>query len=350
MKNHFRIVISTGIIFCGITAQVACQAQNTPAPPGKVDFASLANSPKKTGGSAKLIASAKDEDPATPPAHTANVATPAPTPASPSTPSSTAIPASVAAPLNNEAVIKELAEMKARIAQLEAELKTRSGSDDAASAERDVNALRSAEGTTSAVPEMQAAPAPPAAAAPATPEIDAQVTKKGEPFPGDWTWLNSNGHAVDSPMSTKYFTPEFRADANYTLDYNHPHDDSLGGSTETFRSDEWQLEQISAGGDIRINNVRGRILTMNGLFAMTPVRAAVNGIWRARTSTSLRHGGAIIGMWLTVSTWTPASSSHTSACSATTTSITGPISLRLSHQTRRGFSTACGYSISQPRN
>jgi len=29
-------------------------------------------------------------------------------------------------------------------------------------------------------------------------------------------------------MATKYFTPEFRADANYTLDYNHPVDDSLG--------------------------------------------------------------------------------------------------------------------------
>ena len=118
----------------------------------------------------------------------------------------------------------------------------------------------------------QAAPAPPAAAAPATPELDAQVTTKGEPFPGDWTWLNSNGHATDSPMSTKYFTPEFRADANFTLDYNHPEDDSLGGSTETFRSDEWQLEQISAGGDIRIQNVRGRILTMDGLFATTTVR------------------------------------------------------------------------------
>ena len=86
--------------------------------------------------------------------------------------------------------------------------------------------------------------------------------RKGEPFEGDWTWLNSNGHAVDSPIATKYFTPEFRADANYTLDYNHPHDDSLGGSTETFRSDEWQLEQISIGGDIHIDNVRGRILTM----------------------------------------------------------------------------------------
>jgi hypothetical protein len=73
-------------------------------------------------------------------------------------------------------------------------------------------------------------------------------------------------------MSTKYFTPEFRADANYTLDYNHPEDDSLGGSTETFRSDEWQLEQASIGGDIRIQNTRGRILFMNGLFATTTPR------------------------------------------------------------------------------
>jgi hypothetical protein len=73
-------------------------------------------------------------------------------------------------------------------------------------------------------------------------------------------------------MATKYFTPEFRADANYILDYNHPHDDTMGGATESFRSDEWQLEQISIGGDIRIDNVRGRILTMNGLFATTTPR------------------------------------------------------------------------------
>jgi hypothetical protein len=122
--------------------------------------------------------------------------------------------------------------------------------------------------SSSAVGQDAGAPA----AAAATPEINAQTTTKGEPFPGDWTWLNSNGHAIDSPMSTKYFTPEFRADANYTLDYNHPKDDTLGGSTETFRSDEWQLEQLSAGGDIRINNVRGRILTMDGLFATTTPR------------------------------------------------------------------------------
>ncbi len=125
-------------------------------------------------------------------------------------------------------------------------------------------------GFSSSAAGQEPVPAP-AAAAPVK-EISAQTTTKGEPFEGDWTWLNSNGHASDSPMATKYFTPEFRADANYTLDYNHPHDDSLGGSTETFRSDEWQLEQISIGGDIHINNVRGRILTMDGLFATTTPR------------------------------------------------------------------------------
>ncbi|MGA3069978.1 MAG: outer membrane beta-barrel protein, partial [Terracidiphilus sp.] len=195
--------------------------------------------------------------------------------ASPASSAAIAAPASVAVPLNNDAVIKELAEMKARIAQLEAELKASSPANDAASAERDANALRSAEtgeGGSSSMAVGQAAPAPPPVATPAAPEISAERLTKEAPFPGDWTWLNDNGHQVDSPMSTKYFTPEFRADANYTLDYNHPEDDSLGGSTETFRSDEWQLEQVSVGGDIRIDNVRGRILTMDGLFATTTVR------------------------------------------------------------------------------
>jgi hypothetical protein len=194
-----------------------------------------------------------------------------------------AAPGTVPATLKNEAVIKEIAEMKkqfaqmqdemkARIARLESELDTDPGTGDSVSAEKNADSLRSAETGENSVSYGQAAAAPPPAAAPAPPEITAETTTKAAPFPGDWTWLNSGGHNVDSPMATKYFTPEFRADANYTLDYNHPEDDSLGGSTETFRSDEWQLEQISAGGDIRIQNVRGRILTMDGLFATTTVR------------------------------------------------------------------------------
>ena len=196
-----------------------------------------------------------------------------------------------------QTVTQEIEALKARIDQLEKEVseeKTRAlaDSDETSAlkaAERELvagngsAALNSAAGvsaslhgaTGSVAPgessSLQAA-TPPAEAAPTTPEISAQTTTKGEPFPGDWTWLNSNGHQTDSPMATKYFTPEFRADANYTLDYNHPGDDTLGGSTETFRSDEWQLEQISVGGDIHINNVRGRILTMDGMFATTTPR------------------------------------------------------------------------------
>jgi hypothetical protein len=189
----------------------------------------------------------------------------------------TAAPGSDAAPLSNEAILKELAAMKARIAQLEAELNARG---EAANAERDANALRSAAASDKgasaapaaqpAVAQAQAAPTPPAA--PAAPEITAETTTKSAPFPGDWTWLNSNGRVVDTPMATKYFTPEIRFDANYIFDYNHPKDDSMGGSTEMFRSDEWQLEQVSVGGDFRIQNTRGRILTMGGLFATTTPR------------------------------------------------------------------------------
>ena len=167
--------------------------------------------------------------------------------------------------------------MKARIAQLEAELKTRSGAGDSAEAEREANALRSAEGADSnATPGLtttsQAAAVPAPAATPAPREISAERLTRSAPFPGDWTWLNSNGRVVDTPMATKYFTPEVRFDANYILDYNYPVDDSMGGSTEMFRSDEWQLEQVSVGGDFRLDNVRGRILTLGGLFATTTPR------------------------------------------------------------------------------
>jgi hypothetical protein len=217
MKKNFKTAITLGVTICGLVVQLACHAQSATSTPDNVTTQ-----------------------------QSASAATP-----------------------NNDAVIKELAEMKARITQLEAELK----------AGGDANALRTAEGTavsggsnSSVTPIVPAAAVTTPAAAPAPPEINAQTTTKGEPFEGDWTWLNSNGHAVDSPMSTKYFTPEFRADANYILDYNHPHDDTMGGATESFRSDEWQLEQISIGGDIRINNVRGRILTMDGLFATTTPR------------------------------------------------------------------------------
>jgi len=176
-------------------------------------------------------------------------------------------------------VSQEIDVLKTRIDQLENEVKEEKAraladsSDTAAikAAEKELIAGDGGAGL-SAMKPAGVSPTMQAAAPVAPPEIGAQTTTKGEPFPGDWTWLNSNGHASDSPWSTKYFTPEFRADASYILDYNHPKDDTMGGATESFRSDEWQLEQLSLGGDIRINNVRGRILTMYGMFATTTPR------------------------------------------------------------------------------
>jgi len=290
MKSNFRTAIILAAAISGSAAQLICQAQNArstqdknaapqPAPvPGTVQQA-IVEYPAVEGpetGPAKTVSDSAAS------ATTSSASAADPAAATPESSTNLATPASVSVPLKSEAAIKELAEMKKQFALMEGEMRARIAklesqlgeASDATAADKDANALRSAEtsDTNGSMAVGQAAAVPAPAATPAPPELDAQVTKKGEPFPGDWTWLNSNGHAVDSPMSTKYFTPEFRADANYILDYNHPHDDTMGGATESFRSDEWQLEQISVGGDIRINNVRGRILTMNGLFATTTPR------------------------------------------------------------------------------
>jgi Putative beta-barrel porin-2, OmpL-like. bbp2 len=168
------------------------------------------------------------------------------------------------------ALTKELEAMKQRIAELEAEI--------AASGATAADAASALQGAKqNLLPALQAASPAAALAQPAPaavdPGPDAEVTTKSLPFAyADWTWLNGNPRTKDTPMATKYFTPEFRADVNYILDFNHPKDDTMGGSTESFRSDEVQVEQLSFGGDIRINNVRGRFLTMYGMFATTTPR------------------------------------------------------------------------------
>jgi len=111
------------------------------------------------------------------------------------------------------------------------------------------------------LPEPLSAPDPP------PPGVD-NVT----PFAyADFSWMN--GQTRNNPvLDTKFFTPEIRFDSYYMLDTNQPIDHSMGGSTEQFRSGEFQLEQVSVGGDFHWDNVRGRLLTMTGLFATTTPR------------------------------------------------------------------------------
>ena len=89
---------------------------------------------------------------------------------------------------------------------------------------------------------------------------------------GDFTWLNGAPRNKDVVLDTPFFTPEVRFDTHYMEDFNQPIDHTIVGSTESFRSDEVQIEQISVGGDFHWDNVRGRILTIFGLFSTTTPR------------------------------------------------------------------------------
>ena len=104
---------------------------------------------------------------------------------------------------------------------------------------------------------------------------DSLSTKKQKiaPFSDwDWTWLNGNPRNKDTAFDSKFFTPEIRADVTYSYSFNKPVDDSMGGSSELFRSNEIQLEQLGVGGDFHYDNVRARFMTQFGMYSTATVR------------------------------------------------------------------------------
>jgi hypothetical protein len=118
-----------------------------------------------------------------------------------------------------------------------------------------------------AVDQAQTSVTAPQAAAPA------EKPKASDPFAfGDFTWLTGNPRTTDSPLDSKVFTGEFRADTNYTYSFNRPQDDTISGSSEVFRSGEIQVTQLGIGGDFHYDNVRGRLMTQFGLYSETTPR------------------------------------------------------------------------------
>jgi Putative beta-barrel porin-2, OmpL-like. bbp2/Carboxypeptidase regulatory-like domain len=139
-------------------------------------------------------------------------------------------------------------------------------------------------------PTAPAAPGTPAAASTAAtvPAVDLQT-----PFAyADFTWLNGSPRNKDVVVDTPFFTPEVRFDTHYMEDYNQPHDHTIVGATESFRSGEIQIEQASVGGDFHWQGVRGRILFMQGLFSTTTPR---NDASSATGSAPGSTGG--VGQW-----------------------------------------------------
>jgi putative OmpL-like beta-barrel porin-2 len=99
------------------------------------------------------------------------------------------------------------------------------------------------------------------------------IASAREPFSfADFTWLNGNARTKEVPLDTKFFTPEIRADVDYIYDFHHPKDDTIGGSSEVFRSNEVQVTQLGVGGDFHYDNVRARIMTQFGLYSQTTPR------------------------------------------------------------------------------
>ena len=100
-----------------------------------------------------------------------------------------------------------------------------------------------------------------------------------EPFAfTDFTWLNGNSRTKESPLDSKVFTGEFRADISYIYDLNHPQDHTLSGTSESGRTGEFQVQQLGVGGDFHYGNVRGRLMTQFGMYStMTPRNDASPG-------------------------------------------------------------------------
>jgi hypothetical protein len=201
------------------------------------------------------------------------------------------------------AVARKFEAMMARIDQLEAELKSKTVAEQpttpalrgdlVATLSKDPNqipilpatlakpdtskAVASAAGSSSSGQDGKGQPV----SAPAAPQVDTQT-----PFAyGDFTWLNGTPRNKDVVLDTPFFTPEVRFDTHYMADFNQPHDHTIVGATESFRSGEVQIEQASVGGDFHWQNVRGRILFMNGLFATTTPRNDASfgvGTWDLR--------------------------------------------------------------------
>ncbi len=191
-------------------------------------------------------------------------------------------------------LLERVEQLEKRVSELEAQrhgplaavagLEATSGSDsqakNAAPGESVLMPARGADPATGYFEEDAAGETPAAGAISVSkPEPAAQTSgtpgkeRRAEPFAfADFTWLNGNARTKESPLETKYFTPEIRADVSYVYSFNHPKDDTIGGSSEVFRSNEVQVTQLGVGGDFQAENVRARLMTQFGMYSQTTPR------------------------------------------------------------------------------
>ncbi len=178
-------------------------------------------------------------------------------------------------------VDQEIDLLKARIAELEQQVKQ----DHAATEQSrsDAAALEAAEhdlvGNKPAAMMKAAAPTTASTATPAPTEQAATPAAPPPPDPHapafsdwDWTWLNGNPRNKDVAYDSKFFTPEIRTDITYNYDFNRPIDDTMSGSSELFRTNEIQVEQLGLGGDFHLDHAHARFMTQFGMYSTATIR------------------------------------------------------------------------------
>lgn len=154
--------------------------------------------------------------------------------------------------------------------------------------------------------EATEAPPPPAGESQSTePQAPAaDPPKAAEPFAfADFSWIPGNYGASERPLSTKAFTGEFRVDVPYHYSFNRPQDNTISGSSEVFRHNEFQLTQLGVGGDFNYKNAQGRVMTQFGMYSFTTPRNDASpgrGQWNldgAYRYLSEAYGGYHIDKW-----------------------------------------------------
>jgi hypothetical protein len=165
----------------------------------------------------------------------------------------------------NAELLKELQQMRARIEQLENQLKAQPGSTTASSSQQATPVVQNVSLTTATNPKPGLGQA--------TDQAQPQQEEPAAPFAfADWSWLNGNARTKTPAFDSKFFTPEIRADVDYVYDFHHPVDDTISGSSEIFRSNEFQVTQLGVGGDFHYDNVQARLMTQFGLYSETTPR------------------------------------------------------------------------------
>jgi Putative beta-barrel porin-2, OmpL-like. bbp2 len=89
---------------------------------------------------------------------------------------------------------------------------------------------------------------------------------------GDFSWAPGAYAPSESPLKWGPFTGELRVDTVYHQDFSNPKDNTVSGSSEVFRSGEFQVTQMGIGGDFYYKGVQARLMTQFGMYSETTPR------------------------------------------------------------------------------